>query len=65
LNQEIAVADLDFLTFVPALSYNGTASFGWNGTDGADYAASGASILPWQQPTMLPTVTMPKVGCDQ
>lgn len=44
LNQEIPNASLSSLVFVPETNWNGTTSFGWNGSDGADYAESPASV---------------------
>src|SRR6266540_1591627 len=44
LNQEIVAASLGSLTFTPNANWNGTTSFGWNGSDGTAYAASGASV---------------------
>ncbi len=44
LNQEIVAASLGSLTFAPNANWNGTTSFGWNGSDGTAYAASGASV---------------------
>jgi gliding motility-associated-like protein len=38
LNDEISIADISLLTFVPNADWNGTTSFGWNGFDGTDYA---------------------------
>jgi uncharacterized delta-60 repeat protein len=43
LNQEIAVADLDNLTFAPNSNFAGLTSFSWNGSDGLDYAVTIAS----------------------
>jgi hypothetical protein len=44
LNQEIVFGDLGNLTFTPAPNFNGPASFGWNGSDGRLYAATGANV---------------------
>lgn len=44
LNQEISAASLGSLTFVPTANYNGGASFSWNGSDGLDYAVTGANV---------------------
>ncbi|WP_029277763.1 tandem-95 repeat protein [Pedobacter borealis] len=38
--QEIVLADLGNITFVPAANYNGTASFKWNGSGGTTYAVN-------------------------
>jgi VCBS repeat-containing protein len=43
-NQEILLAALGQLTFVPNANWNGTTSFGWNGSDGTVYAAAGALV---------------------
>jgi large repetitive protein len=43
-SQEIAVANLDTLTFDPTTNWNGNTSFSWNGSDGAAYAASAANV---------------------
>jgi hypothetical protein len=43
-NQEIARADLSKLTYTPNARFHETDSFGWNGSDGALYAAAGASV---------------------
>jgi uncharacterized repeat protein (TIGR01451 family) len=42
LNQEIAVGELNKLLFTPNLNFGGKVSFGWNGFDGSDYAATNA-----------------------
>ncbi|HEY9691428.1 MAG TPA: FG-GAP-like repeat-containing protein [Oculatellaceae cyanobacterium] len=44
LNQEIAAASLDSLSFIPKTNYNGTDSFTWNGYDGTTYANTGAAV---------------------
>ncbi|SDD06159.1 Calx-beta domain-containing protein [Pedobacter soli] len=44
VGQEIAVADLANLVFVPAPDFNGNVSFSYNGSDGAAYAASAANV---------------------
>jgi len=50
LNQEIAAADLDKLSFVPDAGWNGSTSFDWSGSDGVLYAAVEAraslTVLP-------------------
>jgi uncharacterized repeat protein (TIGR01451 family)/gliding motility-associated-like protein len=43
-DQEINVADLANLTFVPNANWNGSTSFGWNGFDGTVWADSNASV---------------------
>jgi hypothetical protein len=42
--QEIAVGDLDSLSYTPAAGYSGTDSFEWNGSDGSLYADTSASV---------------------
>ncbi len=44
-SQEIPVADLEGLTFVPFAGWNGITSFSWNGNDGAGYAALNANVV--------------------
>jgi ELWxxDGT repeat protein len=44
-NQEIAVADLGNLRFVPDANYNGTAGFTWNGSDGTTYATNPSNVI--------------------
>ncbi len=44
INDEIPVADLDQLTFVPNNNFFGTTSFDWNGYDGTAYANSVATM---------------------
>lgn len=44
VNQEIPAAELDLLVFSPDANWYGDTSFGWNGTDGLDYAATAASV---------------------
>jgi gliding motility-associated-like protein len=44
VNDEIAVADIDNLTYTPDADWNGSNSFGWNGFDGSAYASSPASV---------------------
>lgn len=44
LNQEISTTLLGGLTFNPAANWNGSMSFGWNGFDGAIYAAANATV---------------------
>ena len=44
IGDEIAAADLERLTFVPALGFAGTATFGWNGFDGTAYAADESTV---------------------
>ncbi|WP_053540396.1 ELWxxDGT repeat protein [Anabaena sp. WA102] len=45
VNQEIAVANLGNLTFVPNANFNGTAGFTWNGSDGTNYAANPSNVI--------------------
>ena len=42
--QVITAWDLGMLTYTPASSYAGTDSFGWNGSDGTQYAIEDASV---------------------
>jgi len=42
--QVVAAGDLGTLTYTPASSYAGIDSFGWNGTDGSQYATDDASV---------------------
>jgi len=44
LDQEIVAANLGALTFVPSADFNGNTSFGWNGSDGVDYALAAANV---------------------
>jgi hypothetical protein len=44
VNQEITATQLATLTYVPNADSNGTDSFGWNGSDGLDYATTGATV---------------------
>ncbi|MBE9242639.1 beta strand repeat-containing protein [Synechocystis salina] len=44
INQEIAVANLGSLTFVPNANFNGNTSFSWNGFDGTNYANAAATV---------------------
>ncbi|WP_190761265.1 FG-GAP-like repeat-containing protein [Microcoleus sp. FACHB-68] len=44
VNQEIAVAAINNLTFTPTTNSNGTVSFNWNGSDGTAYAATGNTV---------------------
>lgn len=44
LNDEISVASLGNLTFVPNTNWNGNTSFSWNGYDGTVYATSSANV---------------------
>jgi Ca2+-binding RTX toxin-like protein len=44
VNQEIPTAALSTLTFTPTANFNGTVSFGWNGSDGTVYAVTGGSV---------------------
>lgn len=45
VDQEIAAADLANLIFEPEAHWHGFTSFGWNGSDGTNYAASNALVL--------------------
>ena len=42
--QEINVADLGAITFVPTTNWSGGTSFNWNGFDGTGYAATPAAV---------------------
>jgi uncharacterized delta-60 repeat protein len=44
LNQEITAAQLSTLTYIPNSNSNGSDSFGWNGSDGTDYATTSATV---------------------
>lgn len=44
VNQEITRDDFDELTYSPNSNYYGSDSFNWNGSDGTEYAAQGATI---------------------
>ncbi len=44
LGQEIEVAELDNLTFIPVTDFIGNTSFGWNGSDGTVYAEQPAKV---------------------
>jgi hypothetical protein len=44
VNQEIITAQIGNLTYTPAAGYTGSDSFGWNGSDGALYATTGAAV---------------------
>ena len=44
LNQEIAVANLNNLKFIPSTNFNGAVSFSWNGFDGTVYAITPATV---------------------
>ena len=44
LNTIIPRASLNTLTYTPNSNYNGADSFGWNGSDGTVFAASGALV---------------------
>jgi len=44
LNQEIAAAELDNLTFIPVTDFTGNTSFAWNGSDGTVYAEQPAQV---------------------
>ena len=44
VNQEIATADLNNLTFEPESKWHGNSSFGWKGFDGFEYSVDGANV---------------------
>ena len=56
LDQEIAVAELDNLTFIPVTDFTGNTSFAWNGSDGTVYA---------QQPAQVNLNIQPLFGLSQ
>ena len=63
VDDEIAVADLANLTYVPNADYNGSDSFGWTGADAIEYAAVGGTVsLTISAVNDAPTFT---VGTDQ
>ena len=56
--QEIPVAQLANITFVPSTNWNGSTSFNWNGHDGSTYAAASATVSIVITPVNdLPVVT--------
>lgn len=57
--QEIPVADLEGITFVPLASFNGITSFSWNGNDGAGYAAVNANVVITLSAVNQPPVLTP------
>ncbi|MGE4219892.1 MAG: beta strand repeat-containing protein, partial [Alphaproteobacteria bacterium] len=63
LNQEIATADLDGLTYVPGTHNNGSDSFEWKGSDGTVYSADAARFdLTLGPVNDAPTVSDPTVA---
>ena len=44
VNQEIAVENLDDLTFEPQSKWHGNSSFGWKGFDGFEYSVDAANV---------------------
>ncbi len=44
LNQNIPIANIGNLTYTTNLNYNGGDNFGWNGSNGAFFAASAAAV---------------------
>lgn len=44
LNEEVLLANLATLNFVPAANFNGGTSFTYNASDGSDYAVTGATV---------------------
>ncbi|MGB3778735.1 MAG: tandem-95 repeat protein [Tunicatimonas sp.] len=44
VGDEVPLADTDKLTFVPAVGFAGTATFGWNGFDGTAYAPDESTV---------------------
>jgi large repetitive protein len=66
LNQEIAAADINNLLFFPATNFNGTVTFGWNGSDGTSYAAIASTVSLGlapvnDQPTLI---NVTKIGSE-
>jgi hypothetical protein len=43
-SQDIAIANISTLTYTPGTNYNGSASFGWNGSDGTAFAPNSALV---------------------
>ncbi len=44
VNQEILLADIPNLAFIPNPDFNGSSSFTWNASDGSNYAPADASV---------------------
>nr|NCS54770.1 hypothetical protein [Microcystis aeruginosa G13-05] len=44
INEEIAVSDLNNLTFSPNTNFNGNITFSWNGFDGSVYSINSAQV---------------------
>ncbi len=69
LNQEIAVSNLNNLTFSPNTNFNGNITFSWNGFDGSVYADNAATanitVNPVDDaPTVLNPITDVNVDED-
>lgn len=45
VNQEIAVADIANLRFVPKSNWNGSTSFNWKASDGSAYSSSSSALI--------------------
>ena len=59
-NQEISVANLGSLTFVPNANFNGTVGFTWNGSDGTTFATDSSTVtLTINSINDLPSVANP------
>ena len=55
---EITLANLGNLAFVPDLNWSGSTSFNWNGNDGTDYAVSNATVSITVTPVNDPPVAV-------
>ena len=44
VDEVIPIAGVDKLTFAPDAGWQGTTSFGWNGSDGTAYSPAGATV---------------------
>jgi hypothetical protein len=64
--QEILLADLPNITFVPTANFNGSTTFKWNGFDGTAYAAVDEDVNITITPVNdLPVVAdIPKAGAE-
>lgn len=45
INQEISLNQIDNLIFIPRSGWIGSTSFGWNGSDGTNYAANNSLVM--------------------
>jgi predicted heme/steroid binding protein len=66
VGQEILLADLPNITFVPTANFNGSTTFKWNGFDGTAYAAVDEDVNITITPVNdLPVVAdIPKAGAE-